>query len=226
MKVKYHAGVKRSYGQYCAVARALDLVGERWTLLIVRELLVGPRRYTDLLEGLPGIGTNLLALRLRELEKAELVQRRTLPPPGVATVYELTELGEGLREPVLALGRWGGRFLAERRDRDERRPAWYVLSMEATFDVALAAGGDVAYELRVDGEVFHVEVRDGTASFGQSSRRVPDVILATDVDTFVLALSGEVRPGAALTSGDLELLVGEREQVERLFRMFAWPRAA
>src|SRR5918911_5133129 len=90
----------RSYRQHCAVARGLDLVGERWTLLIVRDLLLGPKRYTDLLEGLPGIGTNLLALRLREMEQAALVERAVLPPPAGSSVYQLTEAGRAL-EPVM-----------------------------------------------------------------------------------------------------------------------------
>src|SRR5919202_4903626 len=100
-----------SYRQYCAVARGLDLVGERWTLLIVRDLLTGPKRYTDLLAGLPGIGTNLLATRLRELEQHGLVARRVLPPPAGSTVYELTDVGQTLEPVVLALGRWGRRLL-------------------------------------------------------------------------------------------------------------------
>src|SRR5262245_52321044 len=86
----------RLYGQTCAVARALDYVGERWTLLLVRELMIGPRRFKDILEGLPGIGTNLLTSRLRELERAGIVGRRVLPPPAGSTVYELSELGRGL----------------------------------------------------------------------------------------------------------------------------------
>src|SRR5581483_10847231 len=102
---------RRSYNQYCGVARALDVVGERWTLLIVRDLLLGPRRYKDLLEGLPGIGTNLLADRLRELEKRGIVKRSVLPPPAGSAVYELTELGTDLGPAVLALGAWGARLL-------------------------------------------------------------------------------------------------------------------
>src|SRR5918995_3325809 len=98
---------KRRYDQYCALARTLDVVGERWTLLLVRELLLGPRRYKDLLAGLPGIGTNLLAERLRHLEEFGLVRRRSLPPPAGSRVYELTELGRGLESVVMELGRWG-----------------------------------------------------------------------------------------------------------------------
>src|SRR5262249_19104128 len=106
----------RSYRQYCAVARGLDVVGERWTLLIVRGLLVGPKRYKDLLDGLPGIGTNLLAARLKELEKVGVVRRTVLPPPAGSTVYELTESGQALEPVVMALGRWGVRLMDEPHD--------------------------------------------------------------------------------------------------------------
>src|SRR5712691_3728539 len=104
MKVK---STRRSYNQYCALARALDVVGERWTLLLVRELLLGPRRYKDLLDGLPGIGTNLLADRLKHLEDAGMIRRVVLPPPAGSAVYELTELGRRLEPAVFELGRWG-----------------------------------------------------------------------------------------------------------------------
>src|SRR2546427_12402137 len=108
MKTKVQS-TKRSYDQWCAVARSLDVVGERWTLLIVRDLLVGPKRYKDLLIGLPGIGTNLLADRLRELEGAGILRRTVLPPPAGSTVYELTSSGQALEPVILALGRWGAR---------------------------------------------------------------------------------------------------------------------
>src|ERR671923_662341 len=113
---------KRSYDQWCAVARALDIVGERWTMLIVRDLLVGPKRYTDLLAGLPGIGTNLLAQRLRELEDRGLVERSALPPPAGATVYRLTETGAALEPVVHALGRWGFQFLGLPKPTDAMLP--------------------------------------------------------------------------------------------------------
>src|SRR5215218_3737751 len=97
----------KQFKQYCPLAHALGLVGERWALLVVRELLFGPRRYTDLLEGLPGIGTNVLAARLRELEAGGIVERRRLPPPAPATVYEVTDRGRALRPVLDELARWG-----------------------------------------------------------------------------------------------------------------------
>src|SRR5688572_9884889 len=101
----------RSYNQFCALAYALDVVGERWTLLIIRELLTGPRRFKDLIDGLPGISTNLLSERLKNLEQQGLLSRRVLPPPAGSTVYELTLRGQALEKAVLELGRWGSQFL-------------------------------------------------------------------------------------------------------------------
>src|SRR5215211_4757632 len=105
---------RRSYGQYCAMARALDVLGDRWTLLIVRELLTGPKRFKDLLEGLPGIGTNLLAGRLKDLAGAGVLRRTTLPPPAGSSVYELTERGRELEPVLMGLARWGLDLLGER----------------------------------------------------------------------------------------------------------------
>src|SRR6202008_1285628 len=104
---------KRAYGQFCGLVKALERVGERWALLIVRDLLVGPRRYTDLRQGLPKIPTNILSTRLKELEEAGIVRRRVLPRPSGAVVYELTEYGAALEEPVIALSRWGARAMTE-----------------------------------------------------------------------------------------------------------------
>src|SRR3712207_5891120 len=120
---------KRSYNQYCAVARSLDIVGERWTLLVVRELLTGPKRFKDLLEGLPGIGTNLLTARLKDLEGYGVVHRVTLPPPAASKVYELTELGRLLEPVIAALGRWGLEFLGAPDQEVDLRPAWAVVAL-------------------------------------------------------------------------------------------------
>ncbi|GHH80998.1 hypothetical protein GCM10018781_62620 [Kitasatospora indigofera] len=116
---------RRSYDQYCAVARALDAVGERWSLLIVRELLGGPRRYTDLHADLPGVSTDILAARLKQLEADGLVLRRKLERPANAVVYELTGRGTALRQVVLALGEWGTGLLGEQRPTDAVREHWF-----------------------------------------------------------------------------------------------------
>src|SRR5690349_25163474 len=129
---------KRRYDQYCALARALDVVGERWTLLIVRELILGPRRYTDLLGALPGIGTNLLADRLTSLEREGIVERDRLPPPAAAAVYALTEYGRGLEPAVIALTRWGSRRLRQPSRSDHFRPSWLGIAMLAAFRPGVA----------------------------------------------------------------------------------------
>src|SRR3954454_18447713 len=123
----------RSYGQYCGVAHALELIGERWGLLIVRDLILGPKRFTDLRRGLPGIGTNVLAARLKELERDGVVARRTLPPPAASTVYELTEYGRALEGPLLALGRWGARSMRAREPAQTLRSEWFGVALKAFF---------------------------------------------------------------------------------------------
>jgi DNA-binding HxlR family transcriptional regulator len=206
--------VKRSYGQYCAVARALDLVGERWTLLLVRELLLGPRRYTDLLRGLPGIGTNLLATRLRELESAGIVRRSTLPPPASSAVYELTELGAGLRGAVLELGRWGGQLLGA--PEGEMRPGWYVVSMTATFRPEAAAGLEATYELRIDGEAFALRIQDAKVDVVPPGRA--DLVVTTDLEAFVALLAGQIAPEDPRIE-----IEGDPEDLRQLVEIFRWP---
>ncbi|HEX7668139.1 MAG TPA: helix-turn-helix domain-containing protein, partial [Polyangiaceae bacterium] len=121
---------RRSYSQHCGLARALDVVGERWTLLVVRDLLLGPRRYGDLLGSLQGITTNLLAKRLRELTAAGLLEKRKLSPPASGEVYALTEAGLELEPVVMELARWGGRLLAHPRRGDRMDIGWALLSMK------------------------------------------------------------------------------------------------
>lgn len=213
--------MERSYRQYCAVAKALDVIGERWTLLIVRELLLGPRRYTDLLAGLPGIGTNLLAARLRKLEAAGLLNRRVLPPPAGSTAYELTALGRGLQTTLLDLGRWGAHLLADLDPADERRAGWYVVSMLATFKPDLAAGLDADYELRIDRDHFAVHVADGQVTLGPAPTARPTLVVSTDLDTLLALLAGSLTPTAALDDGRATIQ-GDQTTFEQFIRIFAW----
>lgn len=200
----------RSYGQFEGLARALDLVGERWTLLVVRELLLGPQRYTDLLEDLPGIGTNLLAARLKMLKREGLVAVRTLPPPAGSTVYELTARGRELEQPLIALARWGTQFMEEPSEDDVLRPGWGVLAMRATFRPEAARGVRETYELRIDGDLFHIVVDDGTMQARQGPATRPDLILETDLETFLAIGAHQLNPveavvtGRARVEGDLE----------------------
>ena len=141
---------KRSYGQYCALARAFDVIGERWTPLLLRELAMGPRRYADLLEGLPGVGTSLLAARLRDLEAEGLVRQRRLPAPAARNVYELTAEGWQLAEALLPLARWGAQRMGMRGKDEAFRLEWFLLFLRATADPALTAGWHDVYEFHVD----------------------------------------------------------------------------
>src|SRR5579884_1004307 len=166
----------RSYHQFCGVARGLDVIGERWTLLIVRDLLVGPKRYKDLLAGLPGIGTNLLAARLRELEAEGIVRRTVLPPPAGSTVYELTETGQALEPVIMAIGRWGARLMTEPRDDEFLSPTAYVLSMRIAYRPEAAAGVRETYELRLGEQVFEVRVEDSRVATREGRPPAPDAV--------------------------------------------------
>jgi DNA-binding HxlR family transcriptional regulator len=145
----------KTYGQYCGVARALELVGERWALLIVRDLLVGPKRYTDLRAGLPKIPTNVLATRLKELESAGLVERHVQPRPSGAIVYELTPYGLDLEPVVLALGRWGARSLGELRPGEIATADSLVMALRSTYHPPKRGTGKLTYELRFGDIVVH-----------------------------------------------------------------------
>src|SRR5215213_10177697 len=146
---------KRSYTDRCGVARALDLVGERWALLVVRELLLGPKRFTDLRAGLPHLGPDVLSQRLRELEAARVLRRSTLPPPAGSRVYELTERGRELEPVVLALGRWGSVAPFPAGDAGIGVDA-FVIALKTLFDPA-ADGTPACYELRLRDQVFRVD---------------------------------------------------------------------
>ncbi len=215
----------RSYNQYCALARALDLVGERWTLLLVRELLLGPKRYKDLLDGLPGIGTNLLADRLKALERAGILRRAVLPAPAGSAVYELTELGRGLESTVFELGRWGAHFLEPRRESDATDPGWFFVSIRATFRPQLAAELRETYEFRIDGVPFHARVEGGCARTSQGHASDPALVVTTDLDSFIALLSQQLSASQAVATGRVQV-EGEEAALERFVEIFAWPSPA
>lgn len=179
--------MKRDYGQHCAVAKALDVVGGRWTLLIIRELLPGPRRFKDLQAGIPGIGTNLLADRLRQLEEEEAVEKRTLPPPAGSTVYELTDLGRELEAVIVALSRWGWHKLETPNPDDAFHPRWMLMAMRTGYVPEAAAGVQETYEFRIGDEVFHVKVDDGEVDAFDGPAPDPDLVVTADVDSLLAA---------------------------------------
>jgi len=211
---------KRSYGQHCAVARGLDVIGDRWTLLIVRDLLLGPQRYTDLLEGLPGIGTNLLAARLRELEESGVVERAVLPPPAGSAVYRLTGDGRALEPVIFAIGRWGSRFLGQPRDTDILVPRAYLVAMRSRFRPGAAAGLTQTCELRVGEHVFEVRVDHGTCTTREGDATQPDLVMIMDVETLNALLLEGLAPQTAIAEGHLTL-IGDPATADRFVAMFA-----
>jgi DNA-binding HxlR family transcriptional regulator/putative sterol carrier protein len=212
---------RRSYEQWCAVARALDVVGERWTLLIIRDLLIGPKRYSDLLAGLPGIGTNLLAERLRDLERRGLIERTTLPAPANASVYGLTEKGRGLESVVLALGRWGFEFLGRPKPTDAMLPDPFFVSLRASFRPERAKGLRERYAFRVEGRVFEVVIDDATIAVREGGASDPDAFFTTDAKTLFALRRREVTPREAVASGAVKV-DGDQKSLARFVEATAW----
>jgi DNA-binding HxlR family transcriptional regulator len=208
----------RTYGDPCGIARALDLVGERWALLVVRELLLGPKRFTDLRAGLTHVGPDMLAQRLRELEQAGVVQRGKLPPPAGARVYELTDWGRRLEPVVLALGRWGSQapFPPER---GELGVDAMVLALKTVFDPRRAEGlRDQAFELRLGETQFAVRVGDAGLEAARGPATDPLATIATEPGILQDVLWHD-RPASA---GGLEI-DGDRRAGERFLALFPLP---
>ena len=217
--------MKREYGQHCWLAKALDVVGSRWTLLVIRELIPGPRRFKDLLAGLPGIGTNLLSERLRQLEAEGLVERRTLPPPAGSTVYELTALGRGLEAALFELARWGRSRVGSPDEGDVFSPRWVLLAMRAEHDSEAARGLDESYEFRIGDEIFHVRVEDGEVQLLDGPADRPDLVVSADADTFVTA-SADARTFDDAVSDGRIAVEGDREASMHCRAIFAPALAA
>ena len=216
----------RSYQQYCGLAYALDIVGERWTLLIIRELVPGPRRFKDLLDGLRGISTNLLAERLKALVEQGLLLQHTLPPPAGSTVYELTPLGRSLEPTLLELGRWGSQFVPPTwQDATLLRLGSYALTFKTFFRPAEAQGIDETYELRIGGEVLQVRIKDGGIDVRQGQHFPPNAIIHTDMPTFMQLLPGELPPQAAIAQGRV-CIEGDPAALDRLLQMCGLPHPA
>jgi DNA-binding HxlR family transcriptional regulator/putative sterol carrier protein len=218
-------GVRR-YNQHCGLARALDVVGDRWTLLVLRELIGGPKRYKHLLAGLPGAGTGMLATRLKSLEEEGIVRRTMLPPPAEAQVYELTELGRELEPVLVGLTRFGFHWLGSPSEDEACRPSWLAIAMRARFDPEAARGVRETYELRLeDGLVLRVRVDDGSAEIAEGPAGGADVTLRADTRTLLQLLARELHPRDALADGRLEI-EGDRDALLRWNRMFPARAAA
>jgi DNA-binding HxlR family transcriptional regulator len=214
---------KRTYGDRCGVARALDIVGERWALLVVRELLLGPKRFTDLRAGLPHVSPDILAQRLRELEESGIVRRGKLPPPAGSRIYELTDRGRELEPIVIALGRFGSVAPFPPGDAEIGVDA-VVIALKSLFAPGAADGVSASYELRLGEQRFRVRVADGRIDVVRGSAQAPDAIIETDPGTLATVLWHGRKLDEARRGGDLAI-TGDRRAVTRFVGLFPLPKA-
>ncbi len=212
------AVVKRSYGQYCGFARALELVGERWALLIVRDLLIGPKRFGEIQRGLPGIPTNILTARLNELEDSGLVRRRVLARPAKGVAYELTEAGIALEDAVFALGRWGAVRLGEPRPDETVTEDSIAMALRTTFRPEAAGKAKLTYLLRLGEIEVHARIRDGAVAVGRGPVEKPDLIIETGPELRLL-MAHEISPADAIKKR-LVRVTGDPKLLDRFVRMF------
>lgn len=214
---------RRDFGQYCGLARALELVGERWALLVIRDLTVRPRRYTDLLDGLPGIPTNVLATRLKELEQAGIVERQVAPAPQRGVVYALTPDGRNLEPAILALGRWGASQLGEPRPGEIVTPESVTMNFRAGFDQEAAAGLTASWEIRAPGLLVHAVVTDGTLDAGPGAAPAdPDLVITIPLTDELPSYRNLMQ---AARCGLVELS-GQRRLLDTFTRVFTTPWVA
>jgi DNA-binding HxlR family transcriptional regulator len=210
---------KRTYDDPCGVARALDLVGERWALLVVRELLLGPKRFTDLRIGLPAASQNVLTHRLRELEQSGVVQRRKLGPPAGTWVYELTEIGYDLEPVVLSLARWGSRLPMTAGT--ELSVDALILALKTAYDPAADPELRAAFGLQLGEDLFHAEVSGGRVTLARGRATSPDATIETSAAAFRSLVFG----GHRLADTDAKV-GGDNELMARFLALFPRPKPA
>jgi DNA-binding HxlR family transcriptional regulator len=215
---------RRTYGDGCAIARGLDLVGERWALLVVRELLLGPKRYTDLRGGLPNASPNVLSERLRELERDGVVRRRKLPPPAGSRVYELTDWGRELEEIVVSLGHWAARSPSPPSDAPIGVDS-IILALRSRFDASAAHGLRAGYELRLGEDRFRIDVADDEVAVARGGADQADATIDTDPGTLAAVLWGG-RPLTDAQRSEEMTIEGDKAAVKRFVRLFPMPEPA
>jgi DNA-binding HxlR family transcriptional regulator len=215
---------KRTYGDRCGIARALDLVGERWALLVVRELLLGPKRFTDLRSGLPHVSPDVLSQRLRELEEAGIVRRGKLPPPAGSRIYELTERGHELEPVVLELGRFGSVAPFPPGEAGIGVDA-LAIALKTLFTPDAAEGLDATYELRLGEDRFRVRVADGRLDIARGSADAPDATIEADPGALATVLWHGAKLAAARRAGDV-IASGDAQAVRRFLALFRLPESA
>jgi DNA-binding HxlR family transcriptional regulator len=211
----------RSYGQYCGVAHALELVGERWALLIVRDLILGPKRFTDLRLGLPRIPTNVLTTRLKELEESGIVQRRALPRPAASVVYELTSYGSQLEEIVLRLGAWGAQTMGDPKPEDVFTADGAVLAVRTAVHPELLADTErIGYQLRIGEVLIYALLTGGRLESGVGPLADPDLVITmADFATFKPLLTRQLNPTEAVADGTV-LIEGDFALFTRFIDVF------
>ena len=209
---------RHPYDQWSPDARALDLVGDKWTLLIVRDLLIGPKRFGDIQRGLPGIPTNILASRLNELEDSGLIARRVLARPSKGVAYELTESGNALENVVLALGRWGAQRLGEARPGETITEDSIAMALRTTFRPEAAGKARLTYLLRLGEIEVHARIREGSITVARGSVPNPDLVIETGPALRTL-LAREISPAEALKKR-LVRVSGDPKLLDRFVQMF------
>lgn len=216
---------KRTYSDACGIARALDVVGDRWALMVVRELLLGPKRFGDIRSGLPKLSADVLSQRLRDLEDAGVVRRSTLPPPASVKVYELAPAGLALEPVLVALGRWGGANAAPPVPGCGMSFDSHILSLRTLFCPERAAGLTATYELRLQAGRFRVLIAAAEAEIGPGEAPGADVTFTGTVEDLFSVVRGVRELAEAEAAGDLEV-VGDRTKAERFFTLFPLPEPA
>jgi DNA-binding HxlR family transcriptional regulator len=213
---------RRTYGDPCGIARALDIVGERWALLVVRELLLGPKRFTDLRAGLPNLSPDVLSQRLRDLEAAGILERRKLAPPAASQVYELTERGRELEPVVIALGRWGSTAPLPPEGIEIGADST-VLGLRTLFEPGTADGFEATVELRLQEHTFSAQVADGSFEVVRGPAHDPDAVLTAAPGTLA-ALLWQGRTLAEAERSDDAEVDGDRRRLERFLGLFPLPQ--
>jgi DNA-binding HxlR family transcriptional regulator len=213
--------VHRTYGQFCAAAKALDVLGERWPLLVVRELLLGPCRFTDLLAALPGLGTSLLASRLKQLEAAGVIRREQLPPPAGSWVYQITDAGLGVGLVVKALADWGAQLLETPDPEEAFRAEWLALHLAVSAPAEAVAGVRETYQVHIDDEELHIVLTGaGVQARSGPAPGAPDLVIRTGQAAFIELSLG--RTGLAdLVAARRAEVTGDPGTVARAARLFA-----
>jgi DNA-binding HxlR family transcriptional regulator/putative sterol carrier protein len=211
---------EHGYSQYCALARALDVAGDRWTLLIVRELAPGPRRFTDLIDGLAGVSRKLLTARLRALERDGIIVRKELPPPAARQVYELTDDGRDLATAMAPLMAWGARRLGDRKPQESFRARWPAVAMAGLADREAAKGVKETYQFLIGDTAFHFKVDDGSIELRDGRAEDPAVTWTTDEETWAEIAIGKIRFSQAVATGALTV-AGDPAAVKHLRKIFS-----